>query len=358
MQKEKKILILTDDNNYLCLSLLSQNKNNSVCVKKVIQSFKKFGWNVIQYKYSDFNDHIDFSNGYVLYASSEDYGLFYKDYIEDILLILKKRNNILLPEFDFFRAHHNKCYMELLRNEFKDEHLKKINTNIFSSYSELETFIRSHTISYPVVVKASSGSGSSGVGIAYKEKELLRLGKRYSYRIYFDYYANLYRMYFMQKGKNAIRRIKGNGEVFYRKKGGKFLVQSFVNGLNGDYKVLVFGDKYYVLCRTNRKNDFRASGSGKFSFPELNFKTVQILNYARKVKREIQQPLLSLDIAYDGKECYLIEFQCVSFGPYTLQMSDGFFMHENEKWRKIIGKSILEEEMAVAINQYFEEKYV
>lgn len=355
MQREKKILILTDDNDYLCLSILSQEKNHSVCVEKIVQFLQKCNWSVTQRKYSDINDKIDFHHGFVLYASSEDYGLFYKDYIEDILLILRKKDNILLPGFDFFRAHHNKCYMELLRKEFKDQSLIKIKTYLFGSYMELKDFVKKGLLSYPLVVKASSGSGSSGVGIANTEKQLLKLGKKYSYRIYFDYYANLYRSAFMQKVKNEIRKIKGQKEVLYRKKRGKFIVQTFVKNLNGDYKVLVFGNKYYILRRMNRKSDFRASGSGKFSFPDLNFETEQILNYAKRVKQEINQALLSLDIAYDGKECYLIEFQCISFGPYTLQMSDKYFIQEKKEWKKIVGKSLLEEEIAIAIDSYFEE---
>jgi len=46
----------------------------------------------------------------------------------------------------------------------------------------------------------------------------------------------------------------------------KFIVQEFIPDLSNDWKVLVFWDKYYVLRRKNRPNDFRASGSGLFSF--------------------------------------------------------------------------------------------
>ena len=40
----------------------------------------------------------------------------------------------------------------------------------------------------------------------------------------------------------------------YRK---KFIVQNFIEDLSNDWKILVFGKKYYILCRETRKNDFR-----------------------------------------------------------------------------------------------------
>ena len=40
----------------------------------------------------------------------------------------------------------------------------------------------------------------------------------------------------------------------------KFIVQNYIDGLSGDYKVLKYGSKFYSLYRKNRDNDFRASG--------------------------------------------------------------------------------------------------
>lgn len=351
---EKKILILTDDNGYLCMSLTTKNKNNSADVKMICQEFENLGWTVLCRKYSDINtkDLKSYHNGYVLYASSEDCGLFYKDYIEDILFMLKRQGNILLPELEYFKTHHNKMFMELTRDNFVNEAFKTIQTMYFSSDAELKKYMSENNIQYPVVVKAAAGSGSSGVGLAKNAKELMSLGKKYSRRIYFDHYANLYRTQLMQKIKNVYRKVKGANEVNYRNKKGKFIVQTFIKNLSGDYKVLVFGKKFYVLERKNRDKDFRASGSGMFTFPDLSKDLIKILDFAEALKREINQPLLSLDIASDGEKCHLIEFQCLSFGPYTLQMSESYFVKEEETWKKVEGKSILEKEIARAVNEF------
>lgn len=75
--------------------------------------------------------------------------------------------------------------------------------------------------------------------------------------------------------------------------------------------MLVFGEKYYILRRKVRKNDFRASGSGKREFPEyLTDVECQVLDLAYKAFCEIDTPLLSIDIAHDGEKCHMIEFQC------------------------------------------------
>ena len=38
----------------------------------------------------------------------------------------------------------------------------------------------------------------------------------------------------------------------------------------------------------------------------------EVLNYAEKIYNDLNVPNLSLDIAFDGNECYLFEFQANS----------------------------------------------
>lgn len=353
---DKKITLITDDKEYICLSLCTNKKNNSADVDEIKRHLEEKGWDVDVCKYNDFNDIDVISDRYIFYASSEDLGLFYKDYIEDRLFALKRQGNILLPELDYFRAHHNKAYMEMLRQTFHSKELKSISSMIFSSPNDLKEYMRGHKIQYPVVAKVVSGSGSAGVAIAKGNKQLMKIAKKFSKRIYFDCYANLYRTKGFQSLKNVFRKLRRQRTIDYRDKKGRFIVQNFVENLSGDYKVLIFGDKFYVLKRDNRDNDFRASGSGKFAFPNTAGEVVPILNYAKLAKSEIDQPMMSLDIAYDGVRCHLIEFQCISFGPYTLQMSDGYFVETDDGWKRKEGKSVLEEEIADAINTYCEEK--
>jgi hypothetical protein len=72
-----------------------------------------------------------------------------------------------------------------------------------------------------------------------------------------------------------------------------------IPGLENDWKILCFGDKFFVLRRANRDNDFRASGSGKFVFRRDLPKGM--LEFALKVYLHLEVPNLSVDIAFNGE---------------------------------------------------------
>jgi hypothetical protein len=128
-------------------------------------------------------------------------------------------------------------------------------------------------------------------------------------------------------------------------------VQTFINGLNGDYKILAFGKKFYTLYRKNRANDFRASGSGLL-YEVKDEEQIGLLDFARKLTCEIDYPILGLDVGFDGEKYHLIEFQMIHLGPYTLQVSTYWHEYIEGKWIKFTGKSNLEEEFSRAIMEY------
>ena len=47
-----------------------------------------------------------------------------------------------------------------------------------------------------------------------------------------------------------------------------------------------------------------------------------------------------------------MEFQFISFGQYTLEKSNFYFMKKNDRWLKIDGKSDLEKTFSNAIDEY------
>ena len=136
----------------------------------------------------------------------------------------------------------------------------------------------------------------------------------------------------------------------------KIIIQDYIEELTGDYKVLYYFGKYYVLKRLNRDGDFRASGSGKFSFPSDVEDVRNVLDYAKRVADEFNTPMISIDIAQNKKGCYLIEFQFICFGPYTIQYSDWYFEYDNNcnEWKKVDGKSDIENEIGRSLREYIE----
>jgi glutathione synthase/RimK-type ligase-like ATP-grasp enzyme len=291
--------------------------------------------------YPEIDDTKDYSGQFFIYTSSEDPGLVYKGYLEDVLFGLQMRGAILIPEWKFMRAHHNKVMMEKLR----DIELSSIDTGIHSkSFGCNEDFINEiDNISFPCVYKPAAGAGSSDV-LLFKDKEsaintLNKLNCNHEYTL---------------KEKILLKKGKMRKSPYSRFRN-KFVIQNFVSGLGGDYKVLIFGDKYYALSRKNRDNDFRASGSGRLNYePDL---PLGIFDFAKSIYDTLNVPILSLDIAHDGNRFYLIEFQCLNFGTATLEYSTHYYRLENGHWIKQEGPSILEKEFVISLKRHILKKF-
>jgi hypothetical protein len=134
--------------------------------------------------------------------------------------------------------------------------------------------------------------------------------------------------------------------AYYYKPFSPYVTQKFVDGLDGDLKILVFGDRFYALSRKNRPGDFRASGSGRLDFD--THCSVGALNFARDIATKLDSPFLSLDIAEANGDFYLLEFQALNFGPTTLTGSSGYYIERGGEWQRVTATPDLEESYAHA----------
>lgn len=335
----KNLLILTDYKGFFGSKQKSEIYNGGFDQKKLSSYFKNAGFKVRICRFTE----IDFRNDdlkdvYVIYTSSEDRDHFYKDFIEDILLGLKLKGAILVPSFEFFRAHNNKVFMEILRDASPLNELKTIESKYFGC---LEDVIYSKDqIKYPLVYKKSSGSKSRGVGLAKNLDELFQASKNISKSIN-------PRDFFWEKGR-VIKYRTYIPDSSYRK---KFVIQNLIDNLSFDFKILVYTDKYYVIKRYNRPNDFRASGGGLLEYTtEL---PDGLLDFSKKIFTSFSVPNISLDIAFDGKNFHVIEVQFIYFGTYTLEHSNFHFLSKGlNDWELIKTKTDLEEVYAESIIYY------
>ena len=134
----------------------------------------------------------------------------------------------------------------------------------------------------------------------------------------------------------------------------KFTIQPFVPNLLGDYKILVYGDKYFVVFRENRSNDFRASGSGKLSFP----KNVpqEVLSFAKQIFENFKVPFISIDVGHYRKMCYLLEFQFVLFGQYATEKSPWHFLWSEGTWNHVEKVCMVEDEFVLSVHAYIQKQ--
>jgi glutathione synthase/RimK-type ligase-like ATP-grasp enzyme len=335
----KNLLILIDYRSQFYSSTLE--KGGSLNLELIKNKFKDNGYHISVKHYCEVNfDNQDYKNTLVLYKSSEDPSLFYKDYIEDILLGLQYQGAVLIPDFKYFRAHHNKVFMEILRSSLKD----KFGLPSARYYGTFEEYVKTYSPeSYPIVFKTAAGSKGSNVFIARTKNEADKIARKIS-------------------STPSNFNLKLEQENLVDKKGflpisnnrGKFIVQEFVSNIPGDYKIVVYGDKYYTFYRENRAGDFRASGTTNYTF--IDELPDEVLDFAEKVFIFFDVPFISIDVGYDGKKCYLFEFQFVEFGQRAIQRSSCYFQKLRNLWIRIEQKSNAESEFVNSIHKYIKNK--
>lgn len=278
------------------------------------------------------NKNKNIEGAYFYYTSSQ-YPI-YKSFIQDVLIQIKLRGGILIPEFRHFLAHENKSFQELekVRIDIKSPYSKPVGT-----YEEgIEAL---NKLSYPIVIKKSTGFRSRNVKLAHNKEE----GKKILFRMLesnfkFDF-DSLYYLYRRTKNKKH-----------YPKRFGKIIIQEYVPNLTHDWKILVLGNICFSLKRIVRKNDFRASGSKKFSI--LDDPSSELLDFALSCKEKIKCPNISLDIFENRGDLQLIEYQTMHFGLLTAMIADSYFVLVNGSWEKRKITDEIEHYFGIGICEY------
>ena len=335
----KDLIILTDYKGYFGSKQKSNWYKSGMDLEKIQSLLMEKGFNSTVRCFSDIDlRNEDFNDKFIIYTSSEDSGYYYKDYIEDVIYALHLQGGNLIPRFEFLRANNNKVFMELLRDLLPISLIKNIQSKHFGTVEKMME--HANFLQYPVVLKSAKGAMSTGVYLANNKTELKRFAKKISKTP--NYYKKLweYKNYIKFSGKIKL-------SSWFRE---KFIIQNFISELSNDWKVLVFGNKYYALNRKNRKNDFRASGSGLFDYREDT--PSELLDYAQMVYEQFNLPHISLDIAFNRNEFYLIEFQALYFGTKTIENSPFYFVKMNNSWVIVKETSDLETEYVQSLSQY------
>lgn len=276
---------------------------------------------------------------------STSYTPTYQAYIRDVILDLSRsRSDVaLLPNLDQLLSFENKGYQELLKRRLGIERVEG------SYWGDFEDFRNENdAMEYPFVFKELQGSVSTGVSLIQSESDFK--GKEHALKgASFIERLRKWKKRFYPDEQGALKpdtELVARHESSFAEKRAPFVAQKFYPGLEYDFKVLVFGDRYFVLKRFVREKDFRASGSGRFEFvkPDDN-----LLDYAASLMKKFNVPFISLDIIESDSGYGLVEFQGIGFGPYTVVEAATYFFKSGDDWD--IGKSklTLEEYYAEAI---------
>lgn len=340
----KKILALTDYKGNFGSKWNSNPYRSGMNLKLLKMYFQELGYDFSTKKFSEFNLISDSSDTEILlYTSSEDIAYRYKDYIEDLIFGAQEAGANVIPDYKFLRANNNKVFMEILGD------LLISDIKIKASYLSAPEIQNLNEIKYPIVMKESSGAMGSGVSLLKNERQLFRQIKKIN--------SNFNLINIKSNLKDFLRPYKHKGyikESLYRK---KFILQEFVPNLQSDYKVLIFGRRYYIFERPVRDNDFRASGSGNKNYiygSKVDI-DLEIFNFAEQVYHRLKVPNLSIDICYDGQNFSIFEFQAIYFGTVGQYKSDGYYIKKDSEWDFVTERLDLEKVYVDSIDHYLND---
>jgi hypothetical protein len=141
----------------------TRRRGSSIDTEKLKSYFKNDGFDlrVLPFTHIDFKNQ-DYKNAWILYQSSEDPGLFYRSYIEDLIGGLHLQGARLIPSFFLFKSHHNKVFMEILRDLSEINEIHEPKSYTYGTYEDyIQNKAKYENESY--VAKTGSTSKSSGV---------------------------------------------------------------------------------------------------------------------------------------------------------------------------------------------------
>jgi glutathione synthase/RimK-type ligase-like ATP-grasp enzyme len=340
----RDIFLLSDYKNRFGSSYNAKIYKGGMDHVKIQKYFNDSGFNAIFLNASKVDFKQNHKNKLFLYTSSEDPDYLYKSFIEDIVLGLEVSGAIMIPSYKYLRANNNKVFMEILRDNQIIKSFSSIKSLYFGSYEDfLKNFPKTNDT---LVIKSSAGAGGTGVSKASGFTKIKSSSKKISSS-----------KNFLKDLKDYLRTFKHKNYVPRSKNRKKFIVQNFINGLDNDWKILIYGEYYYVMYRPNKKNDFRASGSGhdNYIYGDKTPIPSGLLTFAKSIYECFNVPNISLDIAYNGEDFFLIEFQALYFGSVCQVRANAYHQLINTDWT-IVKEKLSLERVYVESVKYFINK--
>lgn len=195
---------------------------------------------------------------------------------------------------------------------------------------------------YPKVFKLRRGSSSENVKLVRNRSEAYRIIKKAFGKGFpqYDSISNLQERW--RKYKNSQTNlwdvIKGILRIGYTtqfnkmtgRERGYVYFQDFISDKKFDLRVIVIDGKAFGIKRLNRKNDFRASGSGFVDYGPEHFDE-NILRNSFTLAEKLGSKLLSIDYLY-GEEPIIIEIN-FGYNRNVYEKCEGYW-DKDLKWHK------------------------
>ena len=187
---------------------------------------------------------------------------------------------------------------------------------VFYTKEDAYTWINSTT--FPKVFKLRCGAGASNVKLVHNAKEAHRIVRKAFSSGFpqFDRFGYLKDRFvkWRQGTDTFLGVLKGIGRLFiptsysrmHAPEKGYVYFQDFINNNDYDIRVIVIGNRAFSIKRMTRKNDFRASGSGRMVYEksQLNEDSVRV---AFQVAQELHCQCMGFDFVFDDGQPLIVE---------------------------------------------------
>lgn len=192
--------------------------------------------------------------------------------------------------------------------------LESINAPLVPSfvfYTEREALEHIKHIEFPIVAKLKRGAGASNVKLL-RDKEQAEEYIKIMFSVGINPNAaalvNLdAKVRIAKKIKNPIQLFKKVLNHFKKTKNerkvnsnekGYFYYQEFLPNNDYDTRVIVAGGRAFAVRRFNRKNDFRASGSGNSDYDTNNI-DMMLIKLSFVISKKLKMQSVAFDFVYD-----------------------------------------------------------
>jgi len=243
-------------------------------------------------------------------------------FAKELLYSIRYLNIKMFPDFNTMWHFDDKLAQSYL---FKSINAPMIKTHIF--YDQKEALLWINQTSFPKVFKTRNGAGSSNVILVknkHKARNLIKTSFSKGISSYNKKSVLKERLWIFKNEKNFFSFIRLIKSLYYfilplsMKKSISFqknyvYFQHFQPNNACDYRVIVIGDRAFVVKRFVRDNDFRASGSNKKYYPKNNEIDLNILKLAFDLQNKLMSQCTAYDFIYDDKR-----------NPLLVEISYGF----------------------------------
>lgn len=237
-----------------------------------------------------------------------------QNFARQLICSLEKKGLKVFPDFNTCWHFDDKVGQKYL--------LESIGAPLVSSYvfydkeDALKWIAGTH---FPKVFKLRGGAGSSNVKLVKSKKAAIRLTRKafgHGFSLIDKYSGLKQRFWILRRDRNlksVIHFLIGIARLFWQPPGANLLpkqkgyvyFQEFIPNNEYDDRVVVIGNRAIAIRRYNRKDDFRASGSGLIKHDKhlFNENTIKI---ALDIASRIDAQSLAFDFIYDKNRNPLI----------------------------------------------------